>query len=151
MIKANEQRASRNSVLARKLRPSEYLENPDPKNSDCCCVENSYPKNKTKPCLPPVTPIAYRSSIRCWHRLNLQREGKKKEIKKKKKKNGQRCWIAVSRRARLYLPTQKKKKKNNAKKWFAYGGCACSTSGSETGLSYQNDKIRVSFFAANKK
>ena len=45
------------------------------------------------------------------------------------------------------------KLENNCEKWFAehYCSCACSTSGSQTELSYRNDSITVFFFAANKK
>ena len=53
----------------------------------------------------------------------------------------------------LYLLTQeqKEKKKMCLSKMICYGGCACSTSGSETKLWYRNDTITVFFFAANKK
>ena len=44
---------------------------------------------------------------------------------------------------------EKKMRKNDL--LDAYGGCACSTSGSETKLCYRNDTITVFFFAANKK
>ena len=44
---------------------------------------------------------------------------------------------------------EKKMRKNDL--LDAYGGCACSTSSSETKLCYRNDTITVFVFAANKK
>ena len=46
------------------------------------------------------------------------------------------------------LKSSKKLRKNDL--LDAYGGCAYSTSGSQTELSFRNDTITVSFFAANK-
>ena len=47
-------------------------------------------------------------------------------------------------------PNSKTEKKWRNDLQDAYGGCACSTSGSETELSYRNDVRTVFFFAANK-
>lgn len=49
------------------------------------------------------------------------------------------------------LKNRKRKLRKKKDLLDTYGGCACSTSGNETELSYRNDTIIVFFFAANKK
>ena len=48
-------------------------------------------------------------------------------------------------------PNSKIEKMRKNDLYDGYGGCACSTSGSETKLCYRNDTITVFFFAVNKK